>query len=218
MGVGRRVRGWVLLGLAVPLVIAGLVVSAMAAEPTIEAGPGIKWSPNMTTVSGGGAAKIVNHTGVSHGVEWKSGPNTPSCTSGVPVGSTPSASGSSWEGSCTFTQPGTYVFWCTVHGSAMTETVTVPGAGPVPVVKKVSPKKGPMAGGTPVAITGTGFTGATTVSFGSVAAMSVTVNSDSSITAVSPAEPAMGVNVTVSGPGGTSAVSRKDHFRFVKHK
>jgi plastocyanin len=217
---GRRARRRVWLGFAVPLVIVAVVVPAMAAEPTIEAGPGIKWSPNMTTVSAGGTAKIANHTGVFHGVEWKSGPNTPSCTPGVPVGTTPSASGSNWEGSCTFTQPGTYVFWCTVHGSAMTETVTVPGAGPVPVVKKVSPKKGSVAGGTPVNITGTGFTGATTVMFGSVASMSVVVNSDTSLTAVSPAESAMTVDVTVTGPGGTSAVSRKDHFKFksVKHK
>jgi hypothetical protein len=62
-----------------------------------------------------------------HGVEWKSGPNTPSCTSEVPVGTSPAASGTNWSGSCTFTQPGTYVFWCTVHGSSMSETVTVSG-------------------------------------------------------------------------------------------
>ena len=48
---------------------------------------------------------------------------------------------------------------------------------PVPTVTAVSPASGTTAGGTSVAITGTGFTSGTVVSFGSVAATSVTVNS-----------------------------------------
>jgi plastocyanin len=122
----RRFR----LGLAVALGGAMLAVPAVAAEPTVEATVANKWSPSTTTVSAGGAVKIVNPSlTTNHGVEWKSGPNIPSCTSGVPVGTSPAASGTNWSGSCTFTQPGTYVFWCTVHLSSMTETVTVPGAG-----------------------------------------------------------------------------------------
>ena len=47
-----------------------------------------------------------------------------------------------------------------------------------PTVTGLSPTSGPAAGGTSVTITGTGFTGATAVDFGTTAATSVTVVSD----------------------------------------
>ena len=47
-----------------------------------------------------------------------------------------------------------------------------------PTVTGISPTAGPLAGGTSVTITGTGFTGATAVDFGTIAATSFTVNSD----------------------------------------
>jgi hypothetical protein len=40
------------------------------------------------------------------------------------VGTTPAASGTKWSGACTFSQPGTYTFYCTVHPE-MTGTITV---------------------------------------------------------------------------------------------
>jgi hypothetical protein len=86
--------------------------------------------------------------------------------------------------------------------------------GPAPTVKKISPAKGPAAGGTSVTVTGTGFTGATAVDFGSSSAQSFTVNSATSITATSPAETTGTVDVTVTTPNGTSAISTKDHFTF----
>lgn len=56
-----------------------------------------------------------------------------------------------------------------------------------------------------VTITGSGFTGATSVSFGSASASSFSVLSDSSIAAIAP--PGSGaVGVTVTTPGGTSKV------------
>ncbi|TMD03065.1 MAG: hypothetical protein E6J01_17120, partial [Chloroflexi bacterium] len=83
-----------------------------------------------------------------------------------------------------------------------------------PVVTGVSPTSGTTGGGTTVTITGTGFTGATAVKFGTVAAASFTVNSDSSITAVSPAEASATVDVTVTTANGTSAASAADQFTF----
>lgn len=56
----------------------------------------------------------------------------------------------------------------------------------VPVVTGVSPSSGPTAGGTNVTLTGTGFTGASSVTFGGVPATSFTVNSATQITAVTP--------------------------------
>ena len=82
-----------------------------------------------------------------------------------------------------------------------------------PTVTGLSPTTGPAAGGTLVTITGTGFTGATAVDFGTTPATNVTVVSDTSITADSPAGTGV-VNVTVTTPGGTSAVSPADQFTY----
>ncbi|MGP8241047.1 MAG: IPT/TIG domain-containing protein, partial [Solirubrobacteraceae bacterium] len=84
-----------------------------------------------------------------------------------------------------------------------------------PTVTKVEPAEGPAAGGTKVTITGTHFTGAKEVKFGSVAAKSLTVVSGTSITAESPAGAAGTVNVTVTTVGGKSAVSSADDFTYV---
>jgi IPT/TIG domain len=69
--------------------------------------------------------------------------------------------------------------------------VLASGYVPRPRLTGISVSSGPTAGGTSVTIAGTGLTGATAVSFGAVGAASFTVNSDTSITAFSPA----------SGPG-----------------
>ncbi|MFI1963269.1 beta strand repeat-containing protein [Streptomyces pathocidini] len=73
-----------------------------------------------------------------------------------------------------------------------------------PVITSISPTSGPLAGGNTVTITGTGFTSATAVSFGGTPATSFTVNSATQITATAPAHAAGSVNLTVTGPGGTS--------------
>jgi large repetitive protein len=86
---------------------------------------------------------------------------------------------------------------------------------PAPLVGSVSPTSGSATGGTTVMIAGTGFNGATGVSFGGTPARSFTVNSPTSITAVSPAASAGTVDVTVTNAGGTSASSASDQFTFV---
>ncbi len=85
---------------------------------------------------------------------------------------------------------------------------------PAPTVSGVSPNSGSSAGGSTVTITGTNFTMASTVSFGTVAATSVTVNSPTSITATSPAGSTGPVDVTVTTSGGTSATSYADQFTY----
>ncbi len=84
-----------------------------------------------------------------------------------------------------------------------------------PVLASVSPASGAAAGGTSVTIVGTGFSGATAVTFGSVAASSFTVNSATQITATSPSQSAGIVEVTITTSGGTSAVSGNDQFTYV---
>jgi len=119
-----------------------------------------------------------------------------------------------------FPSGGTYTVALTVFASDGTslgtaKTIEV-GSPPVPTVTKLSPKTGPAAGGTSVTITGSGFTGVTKVTFGSAVASNVTVNSETSITVVSPPSPAETVDVRVTAKGGTSAVSSKDHFKYGK--
>jgi alpha-tubulin suppressor-like RCC1 family protein len=89
---------------------------------------------------------------------------------------------------------------------------------PPPTVKKIKPNKGSADGDTTVTISGTRFTGATAVKFGSTDAASFTVNSETSITAVSPAGTPGTVDVSVTTPGGTSAISEHDHFKFLDRR
>jgi IPT/TIG domain len=66
-----------------------------------------------------------------------------------------------------------------------------------------------------VHITGAGFVGPLTVTFGATAASEVTINSPTSITAVAPAG-AGPVFVTVTTSAGTSATSKKSRFKYKK--
>ena len=79
---------------------------------------------------------------------------------------------------------------------------------PPPGITAISPVSGSIAGGAPVVITGHDFTGATSVKFGSTAASSFTVNSDTQITAVAPPGVALGsvpISVTTVAGAATSA-------------
>jgi hypothetical protein len=91
-----------------------------------------------------------------------------------------------------------------------------------PTVTGVSPSEGPEAGGTEVTITGTGFTGATEVAYGTeeVTCTGVVatceVVTDTEIKATTPPHAAGTVDVKVTTVGGTSAVNAPaDHFTFV---
>ena len=82
-----------------------------------------------------------------------------------------------------------------------------------PSVTGLSPASGSSAGGTSVTITGTNFTGAGSVTFGTAPATSFTVNSATSITATAPAGSGT-VDVTVTTPSGTSATSSVDQYTY----
>jgi plastocyanin len=153
----RRRRLFVLaalLGVAVAVLPA---IAASEGSPTIEAvnSPGVygehHWMPATATVSAGGVVTLSNPTEVAHGVRWVSGPGTPSCEEGagkVPVGTTAAASGIKWSGTCKFTQPGTYTFYCTVHGAEMTGTITVNPSGTTTTTTTTTTPPGPPGGTT----------------------------------------------------------------------
>ncbi len=90
------------------------------------------WTPSTATIAANGTVTLSNPTEVDHGVEWVSTPaNVKPACSGVPVGTTAAASGTKWSGTCTFTNPGVYTFYCTVHGPEMTGRITVSATGTV---------------------------------------------------------------------------------------
>lgn len=77
------------------------------------------------------------------------------------------------------------------------------GGGSAPTVTGVSPSSGSTAGGTSVSITGTGFSGVTGVTIGGAAVTSYTVNSSTSITAVTASHSAGATDVVVATGAGT---------------
>ncbi len=97
----------------------------------------------------------------------------------------------------------------TVSAPASTSIQLVPA-----LITSISPTSGPVVGGTTVTINGSGFTGATKVVFGTVAATSFTVVSSTKITAVSPAQAAATHNIYVTVPGGTSPAVPADDFTY----
>jgi hypothetical protein len=82
-----------------------------------------------------------------------------------------------------------------------------------PIVTRVSPARGTAY--QLVVIHGTNFSDATQVLFGSVPAAQFTVESATEVYAVAPREDAGPVDVQVTTPVGTSAISVADQFRYV---
>ena len=177
---------------------------------------------NDTVVVGCGPAPTITANGVS--------PNTGSTSGGTSVtitgsGFTGVTTGVTFGGTAaSFTVNNTSQITATTpaHAAGTVDVVVITGAGTAtasaaftyvapPTVTGIAPNKGSTAGGTSVVITGTSFTGATLVSFGTSSA-SFTVNSVTQITATSPAGNAGAIDVTVTAPIGTSATSASDQF------
>jgi len=84
-----------------------------------------------------------------------------------------------------------------------------------PVVTSISPDSGSTAGGNIVTITGTGFTGASNISFGPTRAAAMTPNGDTQVTATSP--PGKGtVDITVTTEAGISDVGQAGQFTYTR--
>ena len=122
-----------------------------------------------------------------------------------------------------------YVTVTTPTGTSPFTSNAVFSYAPVaPVVSGISPTSGAVVGGSAVNITGTGFFAGAVVTFvqesngtivsggQSVQPANVTVNSATSISVVSPAvTSATTFYVTVTTPGGTSAVTSSGIFSYV---
>ena len=84
-----------------------------------------------------------------------------------------------------------------------------------PTITALGVSSGPSTGGTSVIITGTGLTDASAVSFGAAGAAKYKVDSDTQITAVTPAHDSGTVHVTVTVGGVPSSTSAADAFTFM---
>lgn len=85
--------------------------------------------------------------------------------------------------------------------------VLVPAVAAVPVITSADKTGGPIAGGTLVKLTGSGFTGATAVKFGTVSATIYTIDNDGTIYVVAPAAAAGSKPITVTNATGVSTTS-----------
>src|SRR6185436_15595644 len=98
----------------------------------------------------------------------------------------------------------TTISWTTPRaGSWIIATFRAGGLPPGPSISGLSPASGPT--GTPVVISGSGFTGTTDVRFNgtSVGSGNFTVNSDTNVTATVPANATSGP-IAIDAPGGTA--------------
>jgi plastocyanin len=166
----RRWRWRFSLCVAAVLGAAVVVMPAIASSEggPIEAGGGppyYEWSPMSVTVNAGGQVTIKDPSGsIEHGVKWNVVPATPSCT-GVPGASSGQPSfAKSWSGTCTFSQPGEYTFYCTVHGPSMSGKVIVKPNGETTITSTSTstptyPAPPTPAGGGPGYESGTPSTG-----------------------------------------------------------
>ncbi len=85
-----------------------------------------------------------------------------------------------------------------------------------PTITSISPSSGPAAGGTTVTIIGANFNSLRlSVKFGATNATGFVFNSSNSITVTAPAGSAGTVDVTVTTPNGTSAISASDQFTYI---
>ena len=125
--------------------------------------------------------------------------------------------------SATATAAGSYTYTTGVVSAAggLTGTTASTGAlvvSAVPTVTQITPAAGTTAGSQTVVINGTSFTGvsgAGGVQFGGTNALGYTVNSDTQITATSPARASGTVNITVTNGSNTSATGAASQYTYV---
>ena len=103
-----------------------------------------------------------------------------------------------------------YLNWESTNSNEM---VASTGTCTQPSVSGLAPSSGPKTGGTSVVISGSGFIGATGVSFGATPATGYVVDSDTQITATAPAGISV-VDVRVTTPWGTSANTVADDYTY----
>ncbi len=195
----------------------GYVLCPTGSSTACTAGAVQPTPPNVPSVSG-----LSPSSGPSGTVVQVAGTNFTGATS-VDFGSTPTLFGVS-----STTLIYALVPTCTV-GSPIDVTVTGPtgisatNSGdlftctqppPVPTVTSLSQSSGPAAGGNVIEVFGSNFTGATAVHFGSTPTFYSVASSTAMYVIVPQGSAGATVDVTVTGPAGTSTPSAGDKFTY----
>ncbi|WP_051482063.1 IPT/TIG domain-containing protein [Paraburkholderia nodosa] len=178
----------------------------------LPAGP----APVITSISptagdpAGGTIVVIRGSGFTAGASVNFGVN-PSVTSNVDSDTQITAVTPAGLGSVTV--------WVATATGATSSTAgasfTYSTPSPAPQITIIAPATGPTTGGTSVVVvSGAGFTGTVAVSFGATPAASFNVDTDTQITATSPASAVGTVDISVTGPTGTSSASTPDQFTF----
>lgn len=167
-------------------------------------------TPTVTAVSpgtgSGGGGTVVTITGTNLAL-----------ATGVMFGTNPATNVSVSGNTVTATSPsgtGTVDITVVTPGGTTATSSADQFVYSVPTVTGVTPTGVGTAGGAPVIITGTNFTAATNVKFGTVAATVFIVVSSTMIYATTPAQSAATVHTTVINAAGTSATSSADEVTY----
>ncbi len=205
-----------LTNISPPTVTAGATVTFVVGGSPVALDSGLMVSASTSTVTGatvsiaGGASadtlNFISQNGITGSFNASTLTLTLSGTAIVPIYQVALES-VTFSTTSTNVTPRT-INWTVIDSSvsSATATSTVNVLLP-PTVTGISPSSGPTAGGTPVTITGTNFTGATGVTIGGVPATSVMVVSSTTITAVTPSGTAGKASVVVTTSGGSNAAN-----------
>ncbi|HVA02985.1 MAG TPA: IPT/TIG domain-containing protein [Acidimicrobiales bacterium] len=187
-------------------------------------GPGTGWSLDTTNSQENPSSTTVTYPSLTPAASgelyfgFMDMPQTPSAgsTSGFTYATTADANQIAYNpavGSGTVQPTSSQFSAGASSGLAMLLVVHAPP--PIPTVTAVNPSGGPLAGGNTVTVTGTTFSGATAVTFGSTAGTNVIVNGGgTSLTVTAPAEAAATIDVTVTTISGTSATGGADKYTY----
>jgi IPT/TIG domain len=176
------------------------------AATVLQAAPAVTGISPVSGPESGGTTVTITGTDLTGATDVQFGDTSAiNFTVDGPTQITATAPGGTGTADITVTTPG---------GTSTTSDADQYGYIPAPGVTGIGPTFGPEAGGTTVTITGTDFSGATDVEFGSTAASAFNVDSPTQITAVAPAGSGIR-DVTVTTPSGTSAVSRADLYTYI---
>ncbi|KRC60611.1 hypothetical protein ASE14_06360 [Agromyces sp. Root81] len=175
---------------------------------------------DVVVTTPGGASNALPFTFVAAPVLTALAPDEGPVAGGTPV----TITGTDLAGATSVTVDGVSVPFTQVSDTEISFTTPAHAAGPVdvvvttpggasnalpftfvaaPVLTALAPDEGPVAGGTPVTITGTGLGGATSLTIDGVP-VPFTQVSDTEITFTTPAHAAGTVDVVVTTPGGAS--------------